>query len=34
MAGTEKGTRTIMNNRDGATQLILKVHITGGGSIK
>lgn len=35
VAGTEEGTRAIiMNSRDGATQLLLKVHITGGGSMK
>lgn len=35
VAGTEEGTRVILtNNRDGATQLILGVHITGGGSMK
>lgn len=34
-AGTEEGTRVIlMNNRDGATQLFLGVHITGGGSME
>lgn len=34
-AGTEEGTRAIiLNNRDGTSQLTLKVHITGGGSMK
>lgn len=34
MAGTEEGARAMMSNRGGATQLVLEVHITGGGGIK